>query len=48
MNTFKFSLSVVRPNRAKFKTASISIMKGVSLALCCIDCTDFIKKQQKF
>ena len=46
MNAFdKFSLLFgLKPNKAKFEIADIGALKGVSLALCRMDCTDLTKK----
>ena len=48
MNTFgKFPLrSGLKPNKAKCETAGIGVLKGVSLALCGMDCIDLTKKKQ--
>ena len=47
MNAFdKFSLvSGLKPNEAKCEIAGIGVLKGVSLALCGMNCIDITKKQ---
>ena len=47
MNAFvKFSLvSGLKPNEAKCEIAGIGVLKGVSLALCGMDCIDLTKKR---
>ena len=47
MNAFdKFSLlSGLKPNEAKCEIAGICILKGVSQALCGMDCIDLTKKK---
>ena len=49
MNAFnKFLLiSGLKPNKAKCEIAGIDVLKGVSLALCGMDCTDLAKKTIK-
>ena len=49
MNAFdKFSLvSGLNPNEAKCEIADIGVLKGVSLALCGMDCIDLTKKTIK-
>ena len=45
----KFSLvSCLKPNEVKCVIAGIGVLKGVSLALCGMDCIELTKKQQKF
>ena len=45
----KFSLvSGLKPNEVKCEIAGIGVLKGVSLALCGMDCIELTKKQQKF
>ena len=50
INAFhKFSLvSGLKPNEVKCEIAGIGVLKGVSLALCGMDCIELTKKQQKF
>ena len=44
----KFSLlSSLKPNKAKCEIVGIGVLKGVSLALCGIDCIDLMKKTIK-
>ena len=44
----KFSfLSGLKPNKAKCEIVGIAVLKGVSLALCGIDCIDLMKKTIK-
>ena len=44
----KFSfVSRLKPNEAKCEIASIGVLKGVSLALCRVDCIDLPKKTIK-
>ena len=49
INAFhKFSLvSGLKPNEAKCEIAGIGVLKGVSLALCGMDCIDLTKKTIK-
>ena len=49
INAFhKFSLvSGLKPNEAKCEIAGIGVLKGVSLALCDMDCIDLTKKTIK-
>ena len=49
INAFhKFSLvSGLKPNEAKCEIAGIGVLKGVSLALCGMDCVDLTKKTIK-
>ena len=49
INTFhKFSFaSGLKPNETKCEIAAISVLKGVSLALCGMDCIDLTKKTMK-
>ena len=41
------SFLVFKPNKAKCEIAGIGVLKGVSLALCGMDCIDLIKTKQK-
>ena len=49
MNAFdKFScVSGLKPNKVKCKIASISVLKGVSLTLCIMDCIHITKNSVK-
>ena len=49
MNAFDhFSIvSELKPNEAKCEIAGIGVLKGVSLALCGMDCIDLTKKTIK-
>ena len=48
MNAFhKFPLvSGLKPSEAKCEIAGISVLKAVSVALCCMDCIDLTKKKK--
>ena len=50
MNVFdKFSLvSSLKPNEAKYEIAGTGVLKGVSQALCGMDCIDLTKKTKNF
>ena len=42
----KFSfLSGLKPNTTKYEIADIDVLKGISLALCGMDCIELTKKQ---
>ena len=48
MNVFdKFSLSILKPNKTKRDIAKIGAQKGVSLAMCSMNCINLTKKKIK-
>ena len=48
MNVFdKFSLSILKPNKTKRDLAKIGAQKGVSLAMCSMNCINLTKKKNK-